>query len=121
MSLVIRKPDFCLCENKAADQFAVTAKLISAFVFTTPIVQSLFFPDPNFLASSYLLWLYRLVCVRSGQKPRRPVFLHCDSNILESFYLNLYYLCFSIGMAINRNSIYSDIELKDIKFESIKY
>ena len=41
MSLVMRKPDFCICKNKDADQlrgsrevsFAVAATLISAFVF----------------------------------------------------------------------------------------
>ena len=36
LSSVVRKPDVCLCENKGADQ-------LSAFVFTTPIVQFLFF------------------------------------------------------------------------------
>ena len=47
-SLVMRKPAFCICKNKEADQlrgnrgFAVTAKLISAFVFATRIVQSLY-------------------------------------------------------------------------------
>ena len=58
MSPVIRKPDFCICENKGADQlrgntkaqisFAVTAKLISAFVFATRVVQSLYFLNPKF-------------------------------------------------------------------------
>ena len=50
------------------------AKLISAFVFATYIVQSLYFLNPKFQASSYLLWLYSPVCVRPGRKPRRPVF-----------------------------------------------
>ena len=67
MSRVIRKPDFCLCENKGADQlritaqisFAVTAKLISAFVFATPIVQSFFYLNLKFQASSRFLRLYR--------------------------------------------------------------
>ena len=39
MSRVVRKPAFCICENKDADQLRgnreVTAKLISAFVFAT--------------------------------------------------------------------------------------
>ena len=81
MSLVMRKPTFCICENKDADQLrgdheavAVTAKLISAFVFTTRIVQCLFFLNPKFLASNHLLWLYSPVCVGPGQKPCRPVF-----------------------------------------------
>ena len=51
-----------------------SAKLISAFVFATWIVQSLYLLKPKFQASSYLLWLYNLVCVGPGRKPRRPVF-----------------------------------------------
>ena len=45
----MRKPAFCICENKDADQLrSNTAKLISAFVFATQIVESLFFLNPNF-------------------------------------------------------------------------
>ena len=71
----MRKPDFCICKNKAA----VTAQLISAFVFATRVVQFLFFLNPKFQACSHLLWLHRLVCVRPGWKPRRPVFSRCSS------------------------------------------
>ena len=40
MSRVLRKPAFCICEKtKAQISFPVTAKLISAFVFDTLIVQ----------------------------------------------------------------------------------
>ena len=74
MSLVMRKPAFCICENKEADQLAVTAKLISAFVFATWIVQSIYFLNTKFQASSHLLWLYSPVCVGPGRKPERPVF-----------------------------------------------
>ena len=35
LCLVTRKPAFCICENKSADQLRGTAKLISVFVFTT--------------------------------------------------------------------------------------
>ena len=64
MSLVMRKPDFCICENKDADQLrSNTAQLISAFVFAIRIVRSLFYLNPKFQASSYILWLYSLVCV----------------------------------------------------------
>ena len=44
--------------------FAVTAKLISAFVFATRIVQSLFFLNQKFQVSSLLLCLYRPVCAK---------------------------------------------------------
>ena len=47
-SLVMRKPAFCICENKDTDQL-----LISAFVFATRIVQSLYYLGPKFLASSH--------------------------------------------------------------------
>ena len=53
LSRVMRKPTFSICENKDADQLAVTAKLISAFVFATKIVRSLYFLNPNVQASSY--------------------------------------------------------------------
>ena len=72
LSSVVRKPAFFICENKDADQ--LTAKLISTFVFATRIVQSLYFLNPKFQASSHLVWLYSLVCVGPGRKPRRPVF-----------------------------------------------
>ena len=61
-------------KTKAQISFAVTEKGISTFVFTTRIVQFGFFLNPKFEASNFLLWLYRLVCVRPGRKPGRPVF-----------------------------------------------
>ena len=92
-SLVVRKLDFCICENKDADQlrgyisFAVTAKLISAFVFATRIVQSLYFLNPKFQASGHLLWLYSPVCVRTARKPRRPLFSQRGSNVVQLMFL----------------------------------
>ena len=75
ISRVVRKPFFfAYAKTKAQISFAVTAKLISAFVFTTRIVQFLYFLNPLFQASSYILWLYSPVCVGPGRKPRRPVF-----------------------------------------------
>ena len=65
---------FAYAKTKMQISFAVTAKLISIFVFTTRIVQSLFYLNPKFQASNHLLWLYSPVCVRPGRKPRRPVF-----------------------------------------------
>ena len=65
---------FAYAKTKTQISFAITAKLISAFVFAIRIVQSLYYLNPKFQASSHLLWLYSPVCVRPGQKPRRPVF-----------------------------------------------
>ena len=64
--------------------FAVTAKLISAFVFATRIVQTLFFLNLKFQASSHLLWLNRPVCAGPGQNPRKPVFSQRGSFTLHS-------------------------------------
>ena len=46
-----------------------TAQLISAFVFTTQIIQSLYFLHPKFQASSHPVWLHSQVCVGPGWKP----------------------------------------------------
>ena len=56
-------------KTKAQIIFAVTAKLISAFVFTTRIVQFLFFLNPKFQASSHFLRQHRPVCVIPVRKP----------------------------------------------------
>ena len=53
---------------------SVIAKLTSAFVFATWIVQFLYFLNPRFAASSHLLWSHSLVCVRPGRKHRLLVF-----------------------------------------------
>ena len=61
---------FAYAKTKTQISFAVTAKLISAFVFAIRIVQSLYYLNLKFQASSHLLWLYRPVCVGPGRKPR---------------------------------------------------
>ena len=61
---------FAYAKTKTQISFVVTAKLISAFVFATWIVQSLYFLNPKFQASSHLLWLSSPVCVASGQNPK---------------------------------------------------
>ena len=65
---------FAYVKTKTQISLAVTVKLISVFVFATRIVQSLYFLNPKFRASSHLLWLYSPVCVVPGREPRRPVF-----------------------------------------------
>ena len=80
MGRIVRKPVFAYAKTKTQISFAVTAKLISAFVFATWIVQSLFYLNPKFQASSHLLWLYSPLCVGPGRKPRRPVFSERGSN-----------------------------------------
>ena len=64
------KSRFLPRRKQGADQLAVTGKLISTFVFATQIVQSLFFLNPKFQASSLLLLLHSQICVGPGRKPR---------------------------------------------------
>ena len=61
---------FAYAKTKAQISFAVTVKLISAFVFATRIVLFLFFLNLKFQASSLPLWLHRPVCVGPGWKPK---------------------------------------------------
>ena len=68
------KTGFLHMRKQTQISFAVTAKLIGAFVFATRIVQSLYFLYTKLQASSHLLLLYSPVCVGPGRKPRRPVF-----------------------------------------------
>ena len=51
----MRKPDFAYVKTKAQISCAVTAKLISAFVFATRIVHFLLYLYPKFQDSSFLL------------------------------------------------------------------
>ena len=51
------------CKKNVFFAYAITAKLISAFVFATLITQSFYYLNSKFQASSYLLWLYSPVCV----------------------------------------------------------
>ena len=72
----MRKPAFCIhAKTKTQISFTVIAKLISAYVFATWIVQSLYFLITKFQASSILVWSYSLVCVGPGRKPPKTGFL----------------------------------------------
>ena len=50
----MRKPDFCIWENKDTDQLRGNREADHAFVFTIQIVQSIFYLNPKFQASSHL-------------------------------------------------------------------
>ena len=83
------KPTICIGKNKDTDQLRGSAKLISAFVFATRIVQFLFYLHPKFQASSSFLRLYRTVCVGPGRKP------HCwFSHEAAQFIAALYNHCY---------------------------
>ena len=95
----MRKPTFCICENKDADQLRVSAKLISAFVFSTWIVWYLYFLNSKFQASSHLQWVYSLVCVRTGQNPHcwsSHVVAHMTKYKRKKNILNMHFSCHNI-------------------------
>ena len=67
----MRKPTFCICENKDADQLRGNREADQRLCFRYIGSQSLFSLNPKFQASSHFLELYSLVCVGPGQKPVR--------------------------------------------------
>ena len=76
----MRKPDFCICESKDADQLRGNREADQRLCFryldsTIPLR-----PIYEIQASSHLVWLYSLVCVGPGRKPQRPVFSERGSN-----------------------------------------
>ena len=77
----MRKPAFCICENKDAVQLRGNREADQrlCFRYTDSTIPLLY--KSKFQASSHLLWLYSLVCVGPGQKPQRPVFSQRGSNI----------------------------------------
>ena len=82
LSCVMRKPNFSYAKTKVQISFAVTAKLISTFVFTTRLAQ-FFFLNLKFQASVHLLQLHKPVYVRLGQKTLRP-FFSCRSSFVST-------------------------------------
>ena len=95
MRRVVRKPDFCICENKDADQLRGNREADQRLCFCLRIAQSLYYLNPKFQASNYLLWLYSLVCVGPGRKPRRPVFSQRGSYDIKLNVVSLASLCYS--------------------------
>ena len=75
MSRDVRKPDFCICKNKDADQLLGNLEAVSAFVFAKRIVWYLYFLNLKFQVPCHLLWLHSPVCVGPGREPQRRVFL----------------------------------------------
>ena len=95
MSRVIRKPAFCICENKDADQRLGFRYKDAILVLTIPLLAKY-----EFLASSHLLWLYSPVCVGPRQKPGRPIFSHRDASYfrLKMNIQLILYLCLAMSV-----------------------
>ena len=70
----MRKPAFCTCKNKDADQFRGNREADQhlCFRYTDSTIPLL--PNLKFQSCSHLVWLYSLVCVGPGRKHRRLVF-----------------------------------------------
>ena len=71
----MRKPAFCLCEIKDADQLRGNREADQRLCFrytdsTIPLLSK----SEIIQASSHLLWPHSPVCVGPGWKPRKPVF-----------------------------------------------
>ena len=69
MSCVMRKPTFCICGNKDADQLRDNREADQRLCFRYIDSTIFFFLNTKFQASSNLVWLYSLVCVGPGRKP----------------------------------------------------
>ena len=85
MSRVVRKPAFCICENKDADQLRGNLEADQRLCFrymdsTIPLLSK-----SEIQASSHRLWLHSPVCVGPGRIPRRPVFTQRGSNYISAF------------------------------------
>ena len=67
MNRVVRKPDFCICENQDADQLRGNneADQRLCFRYTDSTVPN--YLNPKFQASSHLLWMYSPVSVGPEQ------------------------------------------------------
>ena len=106
MSRVLRKPAFCICENKDADQLRGNREANQRLCFR--YIDSTLLPTRNFQASSHLVWLYSLVCVGFGRKPRRPVFSQQGSYWLyiqvQDFYKG-YEKCMKCEQSVNCHSL----------------
>ena len=90
MSRIMRKPAFCnYAKTKPQISCAVTTQLISAFVFATQIVQSLYYLNLNFQACSHHLTgcTARFVSDLIGNPEDR--FSHNAAHILQEIRLNL--------------------------------
>ena len=86
MSPVMRKPDLAYAKTKTQISFAVTTKVISAFVFHTWTVQSLYFLNLKFQVSTHPLWFYSPVCAASDLVGNPEYRFSCVAAHISSMY-----------------------------------
>ena len=68
LSCDVRKPDFCICENKDADQLRRNYEADQRLCFHYT-VQSLYFLNTKFQPSNHLMRLYSPVSVGTVENP----------------------------------------------------
>ena len=76
----MRKPAFCICENKDADQLRSNREADQPLSFRYRILQFLYFLNPKFQAFTYLHWLHSTVCVGPGN--REDQVFHNEAHII---------------------------------------
>ena len=85
--------------------YAKTAQMFSVFIFDTRIEEFILYIYSQFQDSSFLLSLYRPVCVRPGREPRKSVFSRRGSYVpflfsqLHFLYHNSYKWIFTLWLA----------------------
>ena len=84
LSLVMRKPAFCICENKDADQLCGnrTADQRLCFRYTNCTFPLL--PTSEISSPYHILWLYSPVCVGPGRS-LEDRFSHDEAHFIEQF------------------------------------
>ena len=82
MCRLMGKPTICICENEGADQLRGNREADQRLCFRAKrVVQSLYFLNAKFHASSCFLLLHRPVCVGPVRKPLCCVFPRGGSNV----------------------------------------
>ena len=76
----MRKPAFCICENKHADQLFGNREVDQRLCF-----RYTYNPSTSYIRNFKSLALYSPVCVGPGRKPRRPVFSQRGSYVSYTF------------------------------------
>ena len=97
----MRKPAFCICKNKDADQLRCNLEADQCLCFATCIEKCVYFLNRKFQASSYPQRLYCPVSVGPGRKPRRPVFSQRGSFVIGEAAV----VEFSVGLRVYQSKL----------------
>ena len=97
----MRKPAFCICENKGGDQLHPAANPRLRFYFIESDSKIHLRPESQiFQASSLVLWLDSPVCIGPGWKPQAQVFSRrgsCDTERTSLLYICLFDYSYTVN------------------------